>query len=508
MSTISPEILYNPAVKVFTANTSLNWGYCGVFNDASQTYYISPYINPGVSSNTNLAVGYVNITNNTSGYLSISSFRTNDARYILNIASYSNYVFFVLNFNNELAVFNTNNNTLRCYFKIPSFVNNYPSGSTTYSATSVSFNQNNNLIYIFYANSYGLTSLNLCYITIQLSVFLSAINATVNGEVGTFPTIYKNSTLTTSTTSGISPSTTFYYSNNWIAFDNLNNAYLVSNANNIYKYTIDASGFFTNQTLLTLGNSRKYNSIIVNPRYNYLYCTTATTADGGVVNSIDVYTTSGTLLKRSYIPSTQCRGTMDQYGNYYGFDFSNNITSSYPVWAYLLIICFKEDTKILTINGYKSIQDLKKGDLIKTSQSGYKPIYKIGYSKMEHLCNKERIKDQLYKCSNENFPEVFEDLVITGSHSILVDEFKNEEERTKANEVNGGEGDRITENKYRLPACVDERTTVYEVAGQHTIYHFALENDDNYMNYGVYANGLLVETTSKRFMNELPLVEI
>jgi hypothetical protein len=40
------------------------------------------------------------------------------------------------------------------------------------------------------------------------------------------------------------------------------------------------------------------------------------------------------------------------------------------------------------------------------------------------------------------------------------------------------------------------------VKGDHKIYHFALENEDNYMNYGVYANGLLVETTSKRFMDE------
>jgi hypothetical protein len=61
----------------------------------------------------------------------------------------------------------------------------------------------------------------------------------------------------------------------------------------------------------------------------------------------------------------------------------------------------------------------------------------------------------------------------------------------------------ITDNKYRLPACVDERTSVYEEAGKYTIYHFALENDDYYTNYGVYANGLLVETCSKRYLKEL-----
>jgi hypothetical protein len=89
-----------------------------------------------------------------------------------------------------------------------------------------------------------------------------------------------------------------------------------------------------------------------------------------------------------------------------------------------------------------------------------------------------------------------------------VDNFKDEKEREQANKINNvvDDIDYLTEDMYRLPACVDERTTVYEVAGVHKIYHFALENEDYYMNYGVYANGLLVESTSKRFMDETFMV--
>jgi hypothetical protein len=54
-----------------------------------------------------------------------------------------------------------------------------------------------------------------------------------------------------------------------------------------------------------------------------------------------------------------------------------------------------------------------------------------------------------------------------------------------------------------LPACVDHRSCVFETPGKYIIYHLALENEDYYMNYGIYANGLLVETTSIRFMKEL-----
>jgi len=161
--------------------------------------------------------------------------------------------------------------------------------------------------------------------------------------------------------------------------------------------------------------------------------------------------------------------------------------------------CFKKDSKILTNKGYILIQDLKKGDLVKTALNGYVAIDMIGSREIYHACNKKRIKQQLYKCSTTKYPELFEDLILTGCHSILTEEL-SDEEKEKSSNVNGDIY--ITDNKFRLPACVDERTSVYEIPGDYTIYHLALENDDYYMNYGIYANGLLVETSSKRYMKE------
>ena len=51
--------------------------------------------------------------------------------------------------------------------------------------------------------------------------------------------------------------------------------------------------------------------------------------------------------------------------------------------------------------------------------------------------------------------------------------------------------------KFRFPTCLDDRANVYETQGDYTIYHLALENEDYFSNYGIYANGLLVETASK-----------
>jgi hypothetical protein len=144
---------------------------------------------------------------------------------------------------------------------------------------------------------------------------------------------------------------------------------------------------------------------------------------------------------------------------------------------------------------------LKKGDLIKTINNDYVPIYKMSKREIQHDAINSRIKNQLYKCSPLKYPELTEDLIITGCHSILVDRFVDKEQRENVIKINGDTY--VTDKKYRLPACADYRTSIYEVAGKYTIYHIALEHEDEYMNYGIYANGLCVESCSKIHINDL-----
>jgi hypothetical protein len=65
-----------------------------------------------------------------------------------------------------------------------------------------------------------------------------------------------------------------------------------------------------------------------------------------------------------------------------------------------------------------------------------------------------------------------------------------------------------TEGRYNLPACVDDRATVYEIPGEYTIYHIALENINYWGKYGIYANGLLVESCSKHYLLEISGMEL
>jgi len=168
-------------------------------------------------------------------------------------------------------------------------------------------------------------------------------------------------------------------------------------------------------------------------------------------------------------------------------------------------LCFLEGTKILCFNPetnqeeYRAIETLRKGSLVKTVDDGYKAVDTIGTSKIYNPGNSVRSKNRLYKCSKENYPVLTEDLFITGCHSILVKDI-SDAERTELMEFQGKIY--ITDNHYRLIAAVDKRAEPHACEGVFNIWHMALENESYYFNYGIYANGLLVETSSLRMMKE------
>jgi hypothetical protein len=173
------------------------------------------------------------------------------------------------------------------------------------------------------------------------------------------------------------------------------------------------------------------------------------------------------------------------------------------------VVCFLEGTKILCQVGgfelYLPVQSLRKGTLVKTLRNGFVPVHIIAKKSIHNPGTDERIKDRLYRCSKDSYPELKEDLFITGCHSILVDTL-TEKERIEI--IDKFKKIYVTDGKYRLMACVDKKAQPWQQEGEHMIWHFALENNDYYMNYGVYADGLLVETASKRYITELSEMEI
>jgi photosystem II stability/assembly factor-like uncharacterized protein len=225
-----------------------------------------------------------------------------------------------------------------------------------------------------------------------------------------------------------------------------------------------------------------------------------------VATSLDLGCYQSTDMGVTWTPNT----ILPSKGNYMqnSIALNNNasvqsiVTINY-IYVYNHIICFLEGSKILTLKDniptYVPIEKLKKGDLVKTSCNGYKPVYAVAKNEIYNNISDDRNPEKLYKCSKENYPELEEDLIITGNHSILVDTVTPIQSQ-KIN--NSFKCLCSTDNKIKLPSSIDERAIPYDVAGNFNIWHIALENSDEKLDYGIYANGLLVESCSIKYLKE------
>lgn len=174
--------------------------------------------------------------------------------------------------------------------------------------------------------------------------------------------------------------------------------------------------------------------------------------------------------------------------------------------------CFLEGSKILKLNpetdveSYVPVESLQCGDLIRTFQNGYKAVFHIGKKTLPRPADDPDPRNRLYRFPKSISKNMTADLYITGEHCVL---YKTISEELKER-VRKHMGDvYITEHQYRVPACIDDRAESYaDENSPVTIWHFALENHSVYRNYGVYANGLLVESCSIQYLTELSNMEL
>ena len=168
-------------------------------------------------------------------------------------------------------------------------------------------------------------------------------------------------------------------------------------------------------------------------------------------------------------------------------------------------VCFNHDTKILCLNHllqeeYIPIQDLKKGDFVKTYLHGYRKIEYMYQSFMGN--NPNKWNHCMYKMEKTEENGLLEDLILTGGHSIMVDSISEVEQERYSNIglSNFAKENKIDE-KYLLLASVSEQFIPLTDTNTYTIYHFCLKNNgDDTRRYGVWANGILTETPSKQYL--------
>jgi hypothetical protein len=153
--------------------------------------------------------------------------------------------------------------------------------------------------------------------------------------------------------------------------------------------------------------------------------------------------------------------------------------------------CFNENTTLLTSNNtYQSIKLLTTNDYLQTYKEGLK---KIKYIKsFKHIANLNDSLYCMYKMKETDF-------IISGGHSILLDELLKEEKEKQffLYNFNGKIHD-----KYLLLSCVSDKFEKITDTS-FTLYHIVLENDDETKNYGIYANGgILTESIPEKYYNE------
>lgn len=231
------------------------------------------------------------------------------------------------------------------------------------------------------------------------------------------------------------------------------------------------------------------------------------------INSIEIsynnYTINYTINDSytSWRIASNSTGTSSQINIYIN---GNNLNNDGIYYLYPSTPCFLEGTTVLcsinNVDKYVSIEELKNGTLVKTYLDGYKKIKLIGKGIIKNPGNDTRIENRLYKCTPLDYHQLKNDLYITGGHSILESVITQEQKDLTIKHLGKLF---FTDTKYRLIACIDERAKPWNSEGQYTIWHFALENNNDAKNYGIYVNGgLLVESCSIRFLKEKANMEL
>ena len=268
--------------------------------------------------------------------------------------------------------------------------------------------------------------------------------------------------------------------------------------------TLPSSGLVSSASVTTEGFT-KGTDIVFNSSNFQTSPGPAMMISSSVGASITSFTT-GAKTFRFVVPSTLSPGVY-QILIQYLYDDGMGTTAILPlnIGTFTVFsntpVCFGRGARILCEHSEIPIENLSVGDRVRTLCSGFLPVKVIGRSKIQNSGDDVRSKDRLYTLRPSRYEGsgLYSDLVLTGCHSVLVDSISESQKKTTLQYLNDVY---VTDGKYRLITCADERALPLAQAGEFDIYHFALECDTPNVNHGVYANGLLVETCFEKRIRE------
>lgn len=285
----------------------------------------------------------------------------------------------------------------------------------------------------------------------------------------------------------------YYLLSNLITDGSLEKLYLISNSNDIYTGSTTFNGSSTTITITLYSSSYKYTytHLKIYNMNNFIF-----SSNNALIYSIN-------SLLNSYSDSTN---------NFLWCAISdmnsNNITLTACNTNYIYYlnetICFLKNTKITILENNteieKSVELLKKGDLVKTNPNEYHKINFIGTQKLNLTTDLDKIRVLPKNSIQENLP--YENLYLTSGHSLLFKDLKNVNEFYNKDVYDNNIEDYYKIMTQHCKLCnkiiLEEVNDLIE-NNQLFVYHFSLESENPSSQYAVYSNGVRSECMSYEY---------
>ena len=274
-----------------------------------------------------------------------------------------------------------------------------------------------------------------------------------------------------------------------------NNIFYISSFGDNKVISYNNNWYVNNANLISISNPTGISYF-----NNYLFVSSNT------YNNVTQYSLSGELIVSNFVS-----GIPNPHQMIFDINYSPKVyaVASYGgnnlnIYTFTNISCFNKGTKILCLNKnleeeYIAIENLNKGDLVKSYLHGYRKISEIGTKNMFNDPN--IITENMFKMEKTKENELLEDLIITGGHSILVDKLTEEENEKQSQYCSEKIDDKCL--LFAGLSCLFKPITELDMF---SYYHFILENNgDEEERFGVYANGVLVETPSEKNYKRMKL---
>jgi hypothetical protein len=394
----------------------------------------------------------------------------------------------------------------------PSYIQVIPSGPYAGNFISFESNQESSLLWIDLSGNYGI----LCGHSTYDGIVEDGLGTNAGIGYLAYMTISKNSNLVYLTDSD----NTIYLRKIDLYPGSVSNAAGPTQVTNVL-----SGNFLVNSTTNAItafynNNAPSTNILLTTGNTNgadYIYSSGNFSSNGTTISSISTavdteYGASGWLIYYDNATST----TLFQYKN-----ASNawvSVPSSATTFSIMEVLdnqppnnvpCFNQGTKILCLNKdsveeYVPVENLRKGDLVKTYLHGYKKIKAIGVNRFVN--DPSTYRKCMYLMKKEKNAGLIEDLTVTGDHSILVDNMsfpeRMELRRRFAREERIGSKKLVMSS---ISSKFEKKTDVSE----YTYYHFCVEDDKGiHRKFGVWSNGILSEIPSSSEFNLLELNKI